>query len=255
MTTATATERTRHVEHCMGTVFTIDIRYAGTWQQAVDDVVAWLHRVDAVFSTYRPDSDISRMRRGELAAADADAMVPEVLDLCERLRAETDGYFTAYRDGRVDPTGLVKGWAIEQASRRLSTWGSSNHAVNGGGDMQLAGEAAPGRPWRVGVSDPLRRTRVLTVVAGRDIAVASSGTAERGAHIIDPHTGRAVEQLAGVTVVGRSLTLVDAFATAAFARGPGALGWVEDLPGHEALVVDSSGRPASTSRFQQYDGR
>lgn len=252
--------RTVHVEHCMGTVFSIDIRDSdirenGNWRAAIDDVVAWLHRVDAVFSTYRPDSDISRMRRGELSRAGADPLVAEVLDRCERIRVETAGYFSAYRDGRVDPTGLVKGWAIEQASCRLRSWGSANHAVNGGGDMQLAGEAAPGQPWRVGISDPLRRTRVLTVVAGRDIAVASSGTAERGAHILDPHTGRPAVALAGVTVVGTSLTLVDAYATAAFARGVGARDWVEELPGHEALVVDANGRLSSTTGFGKYRGR
>jgi thiamine biosynthesis lipoprotein len=195
------------------------------------------------------------MRRGELALADADPMVAEVLGICERLRTETGGYFSAYRDGRVDPTGLVKGWAIEQASRRLVDRGSLNHAVNGGGDMQLAGEAGQGRPWRVGISDPLQSTRVMTVVTGCDIAVASSGTAERGPHIIDPHTGRAADQLAGVTVLGRGLTLVDAYATAAFARGPRARDWIEELPGYEALVVDAGGRSTATSGFGRFTGR
>jgi thiamine biosynthesis lipoprotein len=225
----------------MGTVFSIDIRDEGSWTAAIDAVVSWLHSVDAIFSTYRPDSDISRIARGELLIADAAPDVAVVLDLCRQLEAETDGHFSARYDDRLDPTGLVKGWAIEAASRLLRGYGSSNHSVNGGGDIQLAGEAAPGRPWRVGISDPADRTRLLTVVTGRNLAVATSGTAERGQHIVDPHTGAAASSLASVTVVGRHLTRADAYATAAIAKGADALAWLERLPGHEALVVDSAG--------------
>jgi thiamine biosynthesis lipoprotein len=225
----------------MGTVFSIDIRDEGTWTAAIDAVVAWLHRVDAIFSTYKADSDINRIGRGELLVADAEPEVAEVLDMCEQLESETEGYFSARYEGRMDPTGLVKGWAIEAASRILRTYGSSNHSVNGGGDVQLAGEAAPGRPWGVGISDPADRTRLLTVVTGRNLAVATSGTAERGSHILDPHTGAPASLLASVTVVGRHLARADAYATAAFAMGAGALAWLERMPGHEGLVVDATG--------------
>jgi thiamine biosynthesis lipoprotein len=231
----------------MGTVFTIDIRDAGSWGDAIGEAVAWLHRVDAVFSTYRADSDISRIRRGELTVEDADPDVGAVLDQCKVIEAETDGYFSAYWDTDVDPTGLVKGWAIEQASRILTAHGSDSHAVNGGGDIQLAGESAPGQPWRVGNSDPLDRTRVLRVVEGRDFAVATSGTVERGAHIVDPVTGFAAGDLASVTVVGRSLTRCDAYATAAFAMGGRALGWIDGVPGHEALIVSGRGLVTATA--------
>jgi thiamine biosynthesis lipoprotein len=244
---ARADHRTVHVEHCMGTVFTIDVRDPGPWDAAIRHVVAWLHRVDEVFSTYKDGSDISRIRRGELSVDDADPDVGEVLELCRTVEAETGGFFTASWRGGPDPTGLVKGWAIEQASGLLRAYGSGNHAINGGGDIQLAGESAPGEPWRVGISDPLDRTRVLTVVSGRDIAVASSGTAERGDHILDPTTGRPAAALASVTVVGASLTRVDAYATAAFARGPESIRWLESLPGYEALAVSPYGVRWATS--------
>lgn len=246
---------TKHVEECMGTVFSIDIRDPGRWDSAIGDVVAWLHRVDAVFSTYKAGSDISRIRRGELAAHDADPDVARVLDLCSVIEAETEGYFTAYWDGRVDPTGLVKGWAIEQASRILKARGSWNHLINGGGDVQIAGEPAPGEAWMVGVSDPLDSTRLLTVVAadtGRDFAIATSGVAERGAHIVDPVRGGPAAELASVTVVGRSLTRVDAFATAAVAMGWPGLSWIEPL-GYDALFVSVDGRVATTATFARSD--
>ena len=235
--------RSVHVEHCMGTVFSIDVRGAGDWTDAIADVVGWLHHVDAVFSTYRPGSDISRLQRRELRRTDADPDVAVVLDLCAEVQRETGGHFSALTGGRIDPTGLVKGWAVEEASRRLRRHGSASHAVNGGGDIQLAGEAEPGRVWTVGISDPHDRSRVLTAVSGRDFAVATSGTSERGAHLTDPFTGRPVTHLAAATVTGPSLTRADAYATAAFVMGPTALDWIDTVPGHAALLVDTSGHP------------
>jgi thiamine biosynthesis lipoprotein len=233
----------------MGTVFSLDIRDAGSWTAAIGEAVAWLHHVDAVFSTYQDDSDISRIRRGTLSVDDASPDVAPVLALCAAVERETGGWFTTRPDGRLDPTGLVKGWAIERASQVLRAHGSGNHSVNGGGDVQLAGEAAPGRPWTVGVIDPLDRTRILTRVSGRDFAVATSGVAERGAHIVNPYAGGAADGLASATVVGRWLTRVDAYATAAFAMGPDALRWIEARPGYDALIVFPDGTAASTSGF------
>jgi FAD:protein FMN transferase len=238
-----------HVEHCMGTVFTIDVRDDGVWDEAIGEVVAWLHRVDEVFSTYRPASDVSRIRRGALRVEDADPAVAEVLGLCARAEAETGGYFSAHWNGALDPTGLVKGWAIERAAGILHAHGSRNHAVNGGGDVQIAGEVARGEPWRVGISDPHDVTRLVAIVAGRDFAVATSGTAERGEHIVDPHAAAPAGALAAVTVVGGSLTRVDAYATAAFAMGDAAPAWLEAQAGIEALAVLADGRAVPTAGF------
>ena len=241
--------RTVHVEPCMGTVFSIDIRDPGDWTGAVADVVAWLHRVDRIFSTYRPDSDVSRLQRREIRLADADPLVAEVLDRCADLEIATGGHFSARRDGRIDPTGLVKGWAVEAASRRLRAHGAADHAINGGGDVQLAGEPEPGREWTVGIADPHRPGRILATVCGRDLAVATSGTAERGAHVLDPFTGRPVTHLAGATVTGPDLSTVDAYATAAFVLGRSALPWIDGIPGYAALLVDLDGRQHASAAW------
>jgi thiamine biosynthesis lipoprotein len=239
---------TTRVEHCMGTVFTVSIRDDGDWSLAIADVVGWLHTVDATFSTYRPDSDICRIHRGELTVEDAHPMVTDVLDRCARVQHDTGGFFSSLIDGQVDPTGLVKGWAIERASAMLSRAGARNHAVNGGGDMQLAGEAEPGRAWAVGTTDPRDRSRVLSVIEVRDGAVATSGVTERGRHIVDPFTGRPVANgLASATVTGARLTEVDAYATAAFVMGLPALGWAEPRGGVEVLLVDEEGARHSSS--------
>jgi FAD:protein FMN transferase len=232
---------TRHAEHVMGTVFSVDVRDPGDWTDAVGEVVRWLHWVDATFSTYRPDSQVSRLGRGEIAPTDCAPQVAEVLATCEEVAAATGGFFTARPGGRLDPSGVVKGWAIERASDLLTRAGARSHAVNGGGDMQLVGGTGPGRPWRVGIAHPLRPGTVVTVVAGRDLAVATSGTAERGAHIVNPQVGRASAGLAGITLLGERIGRVDAYATAAFAMGQAAHRWVEQLDGYEAFAVTASG--------------
>ena len=237
MTALLTDRRTLHTEPCMGTVFSIDVRDPGDWTDAVLEVVGWLHQVDAIFSTYRDDSDISRLRRGEATLAELHPAVAEVMDLCVQMQRETDGYFTALWSGALDPTGVVKGWAIERASQMLRLAGSAHHAVNGGGDIQLAGESAPGEPWRVGISDPSDRTQVLRVVRGRDFAVATSGRSERGDHIVNPYTRSPATALDAVTVVGPSLTRADAYATAALAMGPAATRWLSNREGYDGFVV------------------
>jgi FAD:protein FMN transferase len=233
----------------MGTVFSFDVRDPGDWTAPLAEAVTWLHDVDATFSTYRDKSVVSRLGRGELSLLECSAQVREVFALCETVTHDSGGYFSlrANVDGALDPSGMVKGWAIERASDMLAARGSRNHVVNGGGDVQAAGESASGRPWRVGITDPKDRSRVLTVVAARDLAVATSGVAERGAHIVDPHTGEAPTELASVTVVGRQLTWVDAYATAAFAMGAKAFDWLEARPGYQALIVLADGSLRATS--------
>lgn len=235
----------------MGTVFSIEVRDPGVGERALDDVVRWLHWVDATFSTYQPDSEISRLARGEIGLAECDPRVQDVLRRCDEVERATDGYFSARAAGRLDPSGLVKGWAIEKASDRLRASGSANHCVNGGGDVQCAGEFAPDQPWRIGVTHPLHPGSLAGIVVGTDLAVATSGTAERGEHVIDPHTGAPPSGLASVTVIGRHLAEVDAYATAAFAMGDRSRAWLERLPEHWGFAITADGGTWRTSGFAE----
>lgn len=228
----------------MGTVFSFDVRGGDpeAVRAALTEAVAGLHRVDEVFSTYRENSEISRLGRGELTVPECAPEVAEVLALGEEASRLSDGWFSTSYEGRLDPTGIVKGWAVEQAARRLTAAGASGVSVNGGGDVQLLGVPGPQRPWRVGVSDPLRPGGLAAVISAAgtsELAVATSGTAERGAHIVDPRTGKsAVTDLLAVTVVAPTVTWADCWATAAFAMGSRAgLRWLESLPDVEALLI------------------
>ncbi|MFJ1754449.1 FAD:protein FMN transferase [Kitasatospora sp. NPDC088391] len=226
----------------MGTVFSITVRDPGPrTAAAVERVVERLHRIDELFSTYRPGSEISRLGRGELRADGCDPEVRWVLDRCTELAAETGGWFTHRPGGRLDPSGYVKGWAVEEASRLLRESGSADHCVNGGGDVQTAGG-----PWRIGIADPHRAGALARVLTGHDLAVATSGTAERGAHVLDPHTGRPATGYASLTLVGTRLARLDALATAAFAMGPPhALRWLADH-GITAFAIHPDGTREET---------
>jgi thiamine biosynthesis lipoprotein len=250
------TRRLRHAEHVMGTVVSFDVpdwagRNAGG-SAVLDQVLRWLHWVDATFSPYRDDSDVSRFGRGSLALADCAPELAEVLAACAEVSARTGGYFTTHPGGRFDPSGYVKGWAIERAAAMLTAAGSAEHSVNGGGDIQCVGDRGPGQAWRVGIADPLRPGALALVVTGQDFAVATSGVAERGAHIVNPHTGQPAAGLASLTMIGARLAATDAYATAAFAMGAAARDWVEDLDGYEAFAVTPGGQVWQTSGFRAY---
>ena len=213
----------------MGTVFSFLLVTPDLHAGVLLPVLAWLHDMDALFSTYRHDSQISRIDVGLMGVGDADDEVRHVLAECERYRDLTDGYFDAYATGRLDPSGYVKGWAIQTVSDMLVAAGSTDHCVNGGGDVACAGRPSPDRPWRIGVADPHRRDHLVRTVSGDGpVAVATSGLAERGAHIVDPHTSRPATELAAVTVVAADLVTADVFATAAVAMGADrAVGWLQ----------------------------
>jgi FAD:protein FMN transferase len=240
----------------MGTVVSFDVpAWAGVGDDSVlDRAVRWLHWVDATFSPYRDDSDVSRYGRGLVTLAECAPELAQVLDACADISARSGGYFTTTPGGRFDPSGYVKGWAIERAAAMLSAAGSAEHSVNGGGDVQCVGDHGPGQPWRIGIADPLRPASLALVVAGRGVAVATSGVAERGPHIINPHTGRPATGLASITLVGAGLAETDAYATAAFAMGPAARGWVESLDGYEAFAITPVGATWQTGGFRAYLG-
>lgn len=228
------------VEHIMGTAISVDVRDRSLDTSAVDAMFEYLRDVDDRFSPYRSDSEVNRLGRGELALADGSADLRQVLVLCEQLRASTAGNFDARAhrsDGMLDPTGVVKGWAVEQAAWMLEAAGARNFAINAGGDVVTRGRPEPGRPWRVGIRHPIQADRVATVMELCNGAVATSGNYERGTHIRQPRTGRPAMDLLSLSVIGPSLTYADAYATAAFAMGSAGPAWVAGQHGYGAIAV------------------
>jgi thiamine biosynthesis lipoprotein len=233
-------QRRTHDEHVWGTVVTFDVRGQSleAADAAVEQAVDVLHQVDADFSTYRADSAVTLLRNGILPPHRIPAAVHEVLEACERARALTLGAFDPWAvPGGVDPSGYVKGWAAERAAELLVAAGLDNVCVNASGDIACRGEQAPGEPWTVGILDPRDTTRVVHVVEVRDGAVATSGLYERGAHVVDPASGRREVRCDSATVVGPDAGLADALATAALVAGEDAASWFAELPGWSLLLV------------------
>jgi thiamine biosynthesis lipoprotein len=239
--TGPATRRHVRVEHVMGTVVSFDVRGAAAGadvEAAIGDAIAWLHDVDARFSTYRPDSEISRIDRGDLALAGASADVAAVLARCGRLRARTGGFFDERAAGRLDPSALVKGWAAQRAADLLAERGLTDFCLTAGGDLVVRGGALPAPHWRVGIQHPLDRHAVAAAIDVTDMAVATSGAYERGEHLVDPVAGGAPAGVLSVTVVGPDLGTADAFSTAAFAMGADGPAWTATLGGgYEAMTI------------------
>ena len=239
----------RAVEQVMGLPISIALRgrHAGTpagaaaWTAIVRD----LRAVDRAFSTYRPDSWISRHNAGE--RLDPPPEAAEVLALAETARIESGGAFDVRRTGRgpegsLDLDGVVKGWAIQRAALRLRDLDGTDSCLSGGGDLVCWSADPDGRPWQIGIEHPLDPQQLVARLPVRRGAVATSGTVHRGAHIVDARTGRPPSGPASVTVVGADLAWVDIEATAAFAQGAGAVTWLRTRPGRTGVAVWGDGQ-------------
>lgn len=236
----------RRVVHVMGMPISLALRGRHTDDAAADSawirVVQTLREIDLTFSTYRPDSVISRLDRGELHPTACPPEVRDVLTLGERAEQESGGAFSIRLPGpdgrlRLDTDGVVKGWAIERAARHLDDLAATDHCLSAGGDMRCRTVRPGAPPWRVGIEDPTDPSRILATVPVFDGGVATSGTAHRGSHLIDARTGLAPEAVASVTVIAATVTAADIDATAAYAQGAEAAAWLSGRPGRSGLVV------------------
>ncbi len=239
----------RRVERAMGTMISLYLPDGGASSPPVDAAFAWLHEVDDRFSPFKPDSEVGRMMRGEVRLSQSSADLAEVLEIADTVEVLSGGAFDIRghrEDGRPDPTGVVKGWSIDRAGAILAAAGIARFCLTAGGDVLVRGGQEKGVPWKVGIAHPFEPDSVALVLQGDDLAVATSGTTERGHHITDPHSGKAADELLTVTVAGPDLARADAYATAAFAMGREGLRWVDALPGYYAAGITHDARLVST---------
>jgi thiamine biosynthesis lipoprotein len=238
----------------MGTIVTIDVyTEPGVSPTDVGPQVARaraiLQRADAVFSTWKDNSPMSQLRRGEITCEQVPPEVAEVLEHCTIAREISSGWFDPWAmPGGVDPTGYVKGWAAQRALAALASIEISGAIVNAAGDIASFGGPAPARPFRFGIANPSSPGNLAFVVEITN-AIATSGTYERGNHLIDPHSGQPISRVASASVTGPDLGLADALATAIAVAGEDALTFVETLADYEALTVAFDGSSRWTTHF------
>ena len=224
----------------MGTAVLLDIRDQQFPHDALNEAVSMLHWVDETFSVFRLTSEISRIARGELSITDADLKVQVVLAKCEMLRRETAASFDHRPDGGLNPSGYVKGWAVEQAARILTGSGIESFLVSAGGDILARGTPSDGEVWKVGIRDPLDPDATIGTVELHNNAIATSGRYERGSHIWGLRNTD--ESLASVSIIGPDLGIADALATAVFASGLKDIGWLNSFPEYAIIAVTSDRR-------------
>lgn len=238
----------------MGTVVTFDVftareHLARDFDAHLESAAARLHAADATFSTWAPDSPVSRLRRGEITLDQAPPTVAEVLKACTRARELTGGWFDPWAmPGGVDPTGYVKGWAAGQALEAFTGSMACGVLVNAAGDIASAGAMPSGEVFRIGIADPFSPGRLAAVVSLAG-AIATSGSYERGPHLVDPRSGRAVERAASASVTGPDLGLADALATALAVAGEPGMEMIARIDGYEAFLIGKDGSRMWTEYF------
>ena len=242
----------KKTELIMGMPVTIEVIGYEQAGDAMADTFGYFRQIDERYSTYKKSSEISRINAG-LPESEWSSEMKHIFELCERTRQKTDGYFDITRGGKRDPSGLVKGWAINEAAKRLRGRGVRNFCLEAGGDFQVSGRNGRGGKWRIGIRNPFDRTEIIKVVELSGEGVATSGTTVRGQHIYDPHDpDRPLKELVSLTVVGPDIYEADRFATAAFAMGREGVNFIGSLDGFEAYMIDSGGTATMTGGFERY---
>jgi thiamine biosynthesis lipoprotein len=236
----------------MGMPITIEVIDKHITQEDLNKVFAYFVSVDETFSTYKATSEISKINRGELAPEQWSEEMKTIMALSEQTKKETYGYFDILHNGQYDPSGIVKGWAIQNAANILTASGFYHFYVDAGGDIQVSGRK-DGHLWRVGIRNPFNRAEHVKVFELTNRGTATSGTTIRGQHIYNPHNPSVLlVDCVSITVIGPNIYEADRFATAAFAMGRKGIEFIETLAGFEGYMIDAQARAMFTSGFERY---
>lgn len=237
----------------MGMPITIEVVDPHVTDPDIAGIFDYFASVDRMFSTYKKDSEISRLNSGELTKKQVSADVRQILQLADDTRRESNGYFNINHNGKIDPSGIVKGWAIFNAATLLKNHGFHNFYVDAGGDIQISGKNEKAERWTVGIRNPFNREEIVKVVWLDNKGIATSGLYVRGDHIYNPHKpGDPITGIASMTVIGPNVYDADRFATAAFAMGEKGIQFIEKLPGYDGYMIDEKGIATMTSRFSRF---
>ena len=237
----------------MGMPITIEIVSDGVMPNLFDRVFTFFAEVDANYSPFKPESVVARIDSGELDPNDTDDEMQHILWLAGLTEWQTDGYFTVWQNGRFNPSGIVKGWAIYQAADLVRDAGFTDFYIDAGGDVQIYGRNPQAQPWQIGVRSPFDPTQIVKTLSATDCGVATSGFYQRGRHIYNPHAANdPLDEVVSLTVVGPNVFEADRFATAAFAMGRNGINFIESRPGLEGYMIDKTGMATMSSGFSQY---
>ena len=158
----------------------IEIADENATDEAVNEVFSYFHYIDEKFSTYKKSSEISKINRGELVFSDYSLEMQKILTLCQETKNQTKGYFNIEIKRKIDPSGLVKGYAIFEGAKILQKKGYKNFYVEIAGDIQVFGKNKNKEKWKVGIQNPFNLKEIVRVVKISDRGIATSGNYQRG---------------------------------------------------------------------------
>lgn len=238
----------------MGMPVTVNIAETEAKSEDLEKVFSYFIEVDNRFSTYKDSSEISQINRQEITENNYSNEMKEIFSLAEKTKQQTNGYFDIKMpDGSLDPSGIVKGWAIQKAAELIKQLGYKNFYVDAGGDIQSEGRNNEGQPWSVGIRHPFDLKKIAKVIYPQGAGVATSGNYLRGDHIYNPNNyGQQINEVVSLTVIGPNILEADRFATAAFAMGKNGVEFIENLSGFESYSIDNKGIATMTSGFKNY---
>jgi len=239
----------------MGMHITIEVVDRHVTREDIDALYVYSTSIDMTFSPYKKASEVSKINDDLLTPNQYSDAMQTVLRLSEETKKETYGYFDVYHKGKLDPSGLVKGWAIWQAAQMLEKNGFNNFYVDAGGDIQTSGKNIQGTPWSVGIRNPFNSKEIVKVLILSGSGIATSGISERGQHIYNPHAENTeITDIVSMTVIGPNVYEADRFATAAFAMGKKGIHYIQQQPHVEGYMIDTQGIATYTRGFTRYVG-
>ena len=236
----------------MGMPVVVEIVDINATRTIFDEVFNYLISIDERFSTYKKNSEITLFNEGKINERDLSVDMKEVLALSEKTKKETNGFFDILYNDKIDPSGLVKGWAIYNASLILRKYNFKNFYIEIAGDIEVAGLNKEGKKWAIGIRNPFKKEENVKVVYLSDVGIATSGTYERGKHIYNPKEKKPADEIMSMTIIGPNIYEADRFATACFAMGKKGIEFIESLSGFEGYMIDHSGIATFTSNFEKY---
>jgi thiamine biosynthesis lipoprotein len=244
----------KQTKNLMGMPVTVEIVDSQATEKDLAIAYDYFTAVDERFSTYKTSSEISKINSGEITPENYSTEMKEIFALAQQTKEQSDGFFDIKHNGIYDPSGIVKGWAINNAAKLLAEKGFENFYVEAGGDIQVRGLNHEGRPWRVGIRNPFNQNEIIKAVELKENkGMATSGNYIRGDHIYNPHaSAEIIKDIVSLTVIAANVYEADRFATAVFAMGADGINFIEKLSGLEGYLVDKNGIATYTSGFEKY---
>jgi thiamine biosynthesis lipoprotein len=241
----------KQTEIIMGMPITVEVIDKITDNQ-FNSIFSYFRTIDEKYSTYKTTSEISRINRG-LPKNRWSHEMKSVLDLCQKTKRQTNGYFDISHNGKLDPSGLVKGWSVNNAAQMLIGKGINNFYIEAGGDIQVHGMNADKEPWEIGIRNPFNIDEIIKVIKLTNQGIATSGTYIRGQHIYNPfNKDQTDSRVKSLTVIGPNVYEADRYATAAFAMGEAGITFISSISGLEGYMVDAQEIATYTKGFERY---